>query len=729
MENSDTPQFVPTSFKTDLKLTDEQEGKMMFRIVQRIQEVMGEMGLGQSGSLDGWMGQRRMRELQYANNFEWRRMLGGVFQHSNFSLNISRRFARLGAARSSNELVGTEPFFAAIPRNPFASKVSKQVEKYVQEHVEASNLRKTLQEAFLVAGIMGEAVVKTTYTRNATHYRGAATILVNQTGEPVKTSRGDYIYYKDNFLQSNLIEGQIVLEKDPSIVATPTQDPTIIQVNVFPALNKPQFAHFQSFEDLDQVLWNYEGLDAQVLDYRDFLCPLAAPTVYAADINVHCYDEDTELLEEIYKGTDIAKSWVSETGEPKSLGAAQAKPEHSEIQSGSQVVRRTQVKEVYIRMDVDGDGQQEEILAVIDWKLQKFLFYDYFANHMDRRPFDVIHGLETVSKRWYGMGYFEMFEDRQHFVDLQFNRANFRSSSAGSVTFWNPQATREGRMGLPLLVGRDAPYTLQDGYKGADAVEQVHLGEDDPIGKALMELTIQVTQVESGMVSAGDGNFSGLPASETATGIHSIERSGDVNAKYILTLQADAVTRLLQNAQAILLENMKDRQVYFYRQGDVSSLVELNKDEIRRLNLQVKLVLTRSRSSELMDSSKLAKEIAVEYYTLPPNVQVNVRPLYLQMLKALEISDADIILALPAIDPNQPPPDPNAPPSATPQAPFNTDLDGKQVNPVRKIQDSQDKAMQNAVKPLGSPNARPTANPTNGQLSRTPVATSSQPRQ
>jgi hypothetical protein len=370
-------------------------------------------------------------------------------------------------------------------------------------------------------------------------------------------------------------------------------------------------------------------------------------------------------------------------------------------------------------MDADEDGYQEEIMLVLDFGRKKRMFYDYMHNHMDERPFYVIPGVEKVPKRWYGVGMFEMFQDRQHFVDLQYNRQNFRSSNAGGVTFWNPQATREGRAGLPLLIGHDTAYTLHDGYKGEDAVQRVQLHEADPEGKELMELTIQSLQAESGAISTADGDFSGLPQVETATGSEIIERTGATQQKFTLTPQGMAINRVLNGSMVIVLENMGDREMYFYQQGEISELVELNRDEVRRLNLQVRLVLTRTRSSKLLESSKLAKEIAVEFYTLPPEVASRLRPLYVQMLKALEIADVEAIL----IDPMQ---DPEMAmmmaQSMTPQAPGSGPKDhaGNPMKPEPGL-----RGMMNATRPLNRTTSPEPTNPASGQLSRTPISQTS----
>jgi hypothetical protein len=94
---------------------------------------------------ESWMWERQKNQLQYDNEWEWRKALGGatktIFDYSNFSLNLSKRYCRLMAAKSSDDLVGTDPFFSAMPTEQGNPGLAKQAEGYVQDEISASNAR------------------------------------------------------------------------------------------------------------------------------------------------------------------------------------------------------------------------------------------------------------------------------------------------------------------------------------------------------------------------------------------------------------------------------------------------------------------------------------------------------------------------------------------------------------------------------------------------------------
>ena len=77
------------------------------------------------------------------------------------------------------------------------------------------------------------------------------------------------------------------------------------------------------------------------------------------------------------------------------------------------------------------------------------------------------------------------------------------------------------------------------------------------------------------------------------------------------------------------------------------------------ITLKVKLLLSRYRGEQVIDSNSAAAERVTEFYEKPPEVQAIVAPFYRQILKSLQIQDADAAIqpvpAAPA-GPQVPPP-------------------------------------------------------------------------
>jgi hypothetical protein len=634
---------------TSLKLNEAQEARLLQRILDRIDEVRSEMGsiFGGGGEVEdnSWMWERQKNQLQYDNEWEWRKALGGtqktIFDYSNFSLNLSKRYCRLMAAKASDDLVGTEPFFSAMPTEQGNPDLAKQGEGYLQDEIAASNLKKRIKEAQKTALIRNEAVMKLSWVSNDTYFRGPGIVAVGPNiyettegvrefaaGEPIVTPKGDYIYQKDDMFEDPNVQGLARLEKEPDVAFR----------------HKLEFAYQ---EDLFQTLHGYTGLDGRALDYRDFLCPLNAATVHEADINVHTYDEQWERLKAMYDGFDVSATWVNT---PYMAGEKAPKTEKKEQETTSKILKIVNCGDTYIRCNpFEGDpgdqGHESEIWALVDLTNKKFIWYDYLGNHMPKRPFEVIPGVELVANRWYGVGVFEMLAHKQLYVDTQFNRVNFKSMKSSAVRFRIKNAVAQWKAGEQLVVGDDRTLDVEDPRFDSrnPPLFSVNLTEIDEHAMKLIELMIQAGSTEVGIVGPDDGALAGLDTTKLATGIKSLERTGNLLMKFTETDHGDAIAEILDQAVNIILEHMDEDQMVW--RPDSQELYALNRDEVRKMPKDVKLLLTRSRSTETIETARMVIQLCREYYeALTPYERYKLRGEYLRQLKALETPDAAQLL-------------------------------------------------------------------------------------
>jgi hypothetical protein len=303
--------------------------------------------------------------------------------------------------------------------------------------------------------------------------------------------------------------------------------------------------------------------------------------------------------------------------------------------------------ECYVRFDADGDGKEEEIFIVIDKETGKALFYDYLHNHMKKRPFEVLHGLRKVPSRWYGVGVYTDKFDQLVFVDKTFNRINLKCSKTATATAARRDAIEEwSDMKLPIEIGGDEILTLNSKWAGeeGDWLQQKRLIEVTEDEVELMSTMLQAMDQEFGYISAADASASGLNSSETATGVASIERSANNIVKAVERVAITGIKAVLEQCVAIMLENMDAKRLAM---GKNAELVTLSRDEIRDMPRDVRLLLTRSRSTELLSTNAQATQKANEYFDIldaAPRRAKAMRNMYLAVLKALEAPDADDIL-------------------------------------------------------------------------------------
>jgi hypothetical protein len=134
-----------------------------------------------------------------------------------------------------------------------------------------------------------------------------------------------------------------------------------------------------------------------------------------------------------------------------------------------------------------------------------------------------------------------------------------------------------------------------------------------------------------------------METTKLATGIKSLERTGNVLMKFTEKDHGAAIEKILDQCIDIILNHMDTLELAVH--PDSQKLVELNREEIRKLRKSVKLLLTRSRSTETIETARMVIQLCREYYeVLNPYEKRKLRDEYLRQLKALETPDADRLL-------------------------------------------------------------------------------------
>lgn len=621
---------VITGYATSLKLNPQRKEWLIDYITTRVNEVKREMGFDQADSLspENWMAIRIRNENSYDNNLEWRKQISGTIfsEGHNFTLGTNRRYARLISARVRDDLLGTRPCFGAMTKDAGDPELTAEVERYIQDKITDSNVMNALRDALRIAMIRNEAVVKTTYRKEETPFYGPAKVMVDQWGKPTKTPlTEEYIYENDEFIPDPTTQGMVSLKKDPSF-----------------SMQKNQYG-FQQFASLPQKLVKYDAPDCRVLDTRDFLCPLKVASVHDADINVHLFLENPNKLKGSYAGYDVADQYYRSRAD--STGVKQPRrTQGEEEERASSVLGTVLMGEIYLKADVDEDGEEEEVMVVFDFDQGDIVFADYTGNHMSRRPFDVIVGIERVPDRWYGVGVFSKMEHNALYIDAQLNRINEKDSQDSSLTFYKKNAVRQWKDGAIPAPGSRQMLEVLDGFDATHnpPAWRTNLQSEAVLGMELLQIMRQSGDQEFGVISASDASASNLNQSKTATGVMSIDRDASVMTKDTEYEHILGIEGVLDLATELLLENMPQAQLRF--SPDFQSLVALDRDEIRSLDRKVKLLLTKTRSTQQLQMGEKAEAVWLRYMRLSPPEQMRGRPLYVMQLKGLEVDDVDDLL-------------------------------------------------------------------------------------
>ena len=668
-------------FPTSYVLTREQEDELIDHAMGRLRELEDESGRSRSangdwwtsGDYEGaeesdplgthrtertWMGKRRLYDLVYDNNVDHRAViLGGIFAKSNLVVPLARRITRQMTARAVNYFFGTDPWFAAYPVGELDRERAGKADRYARWKMDQAKLKRALELAIERAFVLGESVVKTTWARREQIYRRSAAVLVDASGEPVLGADGDYIFERDEWV--------------PQVVQDATQPGMLLQGGV-PVLKRdgrtprPQLLRFQE-KTITRRIRHYNGPEAQVVNFGDFLCPKTARSIQEADCVVHLYDmpvmeladqwrKDEEGLgaaedaEATRKAIELIREMANAGNVPGTVQDA-AKPGEDVKGDARPSAPVASIAEFHLRYDADGDGMMEEIMLVVDRNTGMPVFYDFEANVTPDglRPFAAVR-VNEVPGRWYGIGAMEMFETTQRFVDLTVNRWNFAQTNSARVDFWSPHNTLEGRQNPHLALNWGGTYTPAPGKTARDCLESVYLESNKGLElRAHMEFFMQLAMNESGVQHANDAQAAGFDTAKLATGIRNIEKSGQEMFSLYLGHLEPGVTEALDKMTRLLMANLDQMEVYRFFEANeggegAQALMEISPEEIEDLELDVRILLTRYRGEQTLESSSNAVGLVAQYYAQPYEIQQRTTLLFRDMLKALQVPFGDRII-------------------------------------------------------------------------------------
>lgn len=667
-------------------LTSEQEQRLLDHCFQRLSDLENELGRDQvkdeywwrDTSAGGarrrartWMGKRMSYELTYDNDVEWREhALGGIFEESNWIVPISRRVVQQQVARANAYFFGTDPWFAVDAQGTEDEALARSSDRWVRHKFREGKVRHRLEAAVERAFIRGECVVKHVHRKSEDIYQAPMVVLIDpQTKEPLRAN-----------------DGEVITETDVWVPGTtPTGAPTEILARDGVTM-RPQ-GEFLKYEKrlIPRRVTRFDGPEVSDVYFKDFLCPLAAPTVQDADLCVHLYDEPVAAMVDRYRRAtlDMTMNGGTPDTSPESTQAAVAafqamsgntghrhgegaagigagstwRPEREEDVAGSSLrggvgtvggpdSAVARLAEFWVRFDADGDGIMEHLVVIVDRETKTPIYYEHVANVTPSglRPFSVIR-INPVPARWYGSGSMQAFEQLQTNADLQYNRRNFSQTRAGRIDLFRPYNTLEGATNPDLEINWGGTLTPIEGKKAEDVIESVYLN-DIKSGDLLadLEFILQLAMNLSGVAHANDLAAAGADSAKTATGTLNVDKAGHEMFGQLISHLEEGVGDAAQAAADLALMHMAPEETYKYFNGETAIFDKIQRGELDSLKLDIRLTLTRHRAEQQMESGQRASTIAQEFYALMPGVQAIVAPLYRQILRALQVADADTII-------------------------------------------------------------------------------------
>ena len=716
-------------FQTQLKLTAEQEQRMIDHAFARKQAMESESGRTQSLQPTWWtnlqptpnqavaaqgflqastfMGKRCRFEATEANDVSWRPWTMGVdniFMSSNIAVPLARRISRQMVAKAKDNFFGSDPWFGVDPtagsagKDETGQKRDEKVEDFAQFKLGESGTKEEHGRAIKQAINLGECAVKTSYVVRDQIFNVESEVLVDVTGEPMRDQSGNHISPDDQWEEQDdgLGNKKKVLARDHV-----TEQPAA------PIWQKVPL-------DRRQVL--FEGAKSEPIYFKDFLCPLTAANVQEADCICPIYDKSVvEFVDLVVKRgmvdnstegrktaarkmVSLVRSISENNSQPKAAVDQAIRPNEnytpipSSADSASPVA---EFAEFYMWYDANGDGIAENIMLICDVKSRMPVYYDHVANVTTDglRPIEIVR-INPIEGRWYGMGIIELFESYQVITDLLVNRWNFSQSRSGRVDLWNPKQTLEGDREPNLKMNWGGTYTKKPGAKAEDILETVYLNDTkfEQI-KTMIEFFMQLAMNESGVSNANDDQAAGMQSSKLATGILEVKKSGDELFQPIIADLKGPLERLLTREIDVTLANLNPEEVFTYLDGDTMGVDKITPDDVRGLKYKAKITLTTHKNQMVLQQYAQAAALVEKFYMLTPEVQARVASFYRDQIRALDPKvDVDNVISPVPPAPPAPPPSDALKPSLAVAAKFNELPPDVQQQLLAQIQIKEDAA-------------------------------------
>lgn len=631
--------------KTALTLTEEQLQRM-------VRYVRGRMeGIDEARS-QGWIADRERFEREWDDDFAHREWENAVFARSNESLNLIGSGVDYIRSRLIEEIFGGKSWLAVSPRRPEAVEpgLAQQVERHLRWKLgpDEIDFEAVSSEMVTQACKLGECVAKLFYkTEEETFERIASILWDTRADAPVLTADGEFVFQEgpgEALARALMSPLDFVAEWHPG-------DP--VSLDELP----PGFCWKEQIVSERAV--RATGAKAAPLHYKEFYCPLNAPSLHEADFVAHLTsmrlsqlcghlgisldgNPDEAAVEPGVEGyLKRALLQIRAAGAEPKPESEQPRPGEGEEVPVADADPEFRVAEAYFRFDARGDGRPCRVFLMVAYDYDVPIFWDYIANVTPdgRYPFEAV-AVNKEPHRWYGKSWFKKYERFQHLIDKLANQVIYRNDlAANPVKFRRKEAVVQWQDDQPFEIGPDKVFDLNDGYTAQDALQTAAIPELDEQTKFLLEMVISNWRIRAGVATASQGTFGGLPSERTATGVSQVEAAGTTIFKPLLMEIRRGLEAVLRQVVAYEYAYLDADEAFPYLEGDVRQTGVLERDSVRNLELDVELLL--SNSGQDLDGAQMAVEFFTQFLAVPDAFKPVAAPLFANVYKSLQIDHAD----------------------------------------------------------------------------------------
>ncbi|MEZ5386479.1 MAG: hypothetical protein R3F13_13285 [Prosthecobacter sp.] len=704
----ETPDKCQVLVKSDrIKLTPAREQEMVQFVLNSIAAIKhdrGHIGPGQY-QRDSWMWHRAIASARFKNDFSDRLtdMSTSVWRNKNASFNQAKVFVNQNTSRMARDYRGK--FFAITPEGvEDGHPALKPAERYFHMRAEDQHLAdKITESAIRAAFIRGEAVYRAVPNRTLQRSERQVRLVLDAVGgQPVKDSKGQYVTELDQWLSDPNDPQAEILIRDPNVRRLGAGTPMILSDST----HKLLVAEAQpSGCDLSFPYWGdfFASIFAPSLDaaeVKGYEFELKVDDLFDSLPNHLLTDRANEYYEQFHAGTQQGAQ--TEQRYPRPHHGEQ--DEESETEDPS-ALGRNLYAEACFRWSVEDPAEKqrprrENLVMILDVKNSWPVWYgpaEEFFGKGRSHPYGVIR-CRPVEGRWYGMGHYEEHRDLCESVDTDLCRLEIEKAKSGNILLENRNATEEGKAGLPLAFRTPQTYKKIGQATKNDVLEVITVQAQVQEILTTLDKNMQALTARGGMLTPGETEQSGLDAANTLGGLQILDQTKTVAndaleaeiEKGIDRMLADWIQLEVQNPDVAQLEDLLQGSLVEDPEAPVPVMPEeemmpetppeggttnpppaeampppempveqavpmvkestlvlrlLQKLKGRHAKNALKVVRTKSRSTQIIATQQNVKVLLDEYAKLPAPMRRALQPSYLSMLQTLDHPDPASALA------------------------------------------------------------------------------------
>jgi hypothetical protein len=545
-----------------------------------------------------------------------------IFSYQNDTLGMAAGFWDFFNAQARNDIFGTEPWLSAAAEGRADGKLAELITRHSQWKLHRSNLEEVAKDAINVAGWGGTAFVKARWHREPETFR-KFDIVAHATadGKPiVHPQSGDYIREKAE-LEALELDGADVFWKGMTVEET-----VIVYDNTLNTLLHHSDVAFDPTAPALDLLHTdcFARFRMGILD---------AAALYGLE------EEQMHDLKMCLAGAD-------EQAGPR-VDATHGIFEFEDNPVVSLV-------EGFIRCDPFQTGKPIRLHVIFSPTLRILFNVDYLANVTPEGMLPVFPvRIHKQAGKILGMGWFEKYENANNAVDRQYNAVTKKNAESSSVIAGlQADALANKAQAKNFVMDPTKPLLLASGVKSVtEALTFTAIPDVNSRSVDLMNQMLQMNQMRSGITSAAQGELSGVPSTNTATGVRDLQSRGAILLKSQIDEATADVQRLVEFNVLLIYANQDADETFAWGEGDSTELLTVEAATVKGLRMNVTLTLVQAQNAQKLQNAEAAIRLFMEWIKVPEAEKPAARPAFVQALAALGFRNAEDIIRQAVVDP------------------------------------------------------------------------------